>query len=96
MRKLLVLGFVVALAACGKKKSNDPPPPQPSTGAPIAFEAKSFKAGNSRVTLSAEAFNLFNAATELKRINDFSSSAYRRLDEILAPRIIRFGARVAF
>ena len=48
MRKLLVLGFVVALAACGKPKSNDPPPPQPSTGAPIAFEAKSFKPGADR------------------------------------------------
>jgi hypothetical protein len=46
MRKLLVLGFV--LAACGSKKSNDPPPAQPSTGAPIAFEAKSFKAGSNR------------------------------------------------
>lgn len=58
--------------------------------------AKNFSAGSARVTLSAEVFNLFNAATELKRINDFSSSAYRRLDEILAPRIIRFGARVSF
>ncbi|HEY5920045.1 MAG TPA: hypothetical protein VIV11_00180 [Kofleriaceae bacterium] len=47
MRKLLILGFV--LAACGSKKgSNDPPPPQPSTGAPIAFEAKSFKTGADR------------------------------------------------
>jgi hypothetical protein len=47
MRKLLVLGFL--LAACGgKKASNDPPPPQPSHGAPIAFEAKSFKAGSDR------------------------------------------------
>jgi hypothetical protein len=44
MRKLLVLGFLVA-AACGKKASNEPPPAQPSTGAPIALEAKSFKAG---------------------------------------------------
>ncbi len=58
--------------------------------------AKNFRAGGTRVTLSAEVFNLFNAATELKRINDFSSTAYNRLDEILAPRIVRFGARLSF
>lgn len=47
MRKLLVLGFV--LAACGgKKASNEPPPAQPATGAPIALEAKSFKTGGDR------------------------------------------------
>jgi hypothetical protein len=47
MRKLLIIGIV--LAACGgKKASNEPPPPQPSTGAPIAFEAKSFKPGKDR------------------------------------------------
>lgn len=46
MRKLLILGFL--LVACGKKASNDPPPPQPSTGAPIALEAKSFKPGKDR------------------------------------------------
>jgi hypothetical protein len=43
----IVLGFVVA-ACSGKKGSNDPPPAQPSTGAPIAFEAKSFKPGSDR------------------------------------------------
>jgi hypothetical protein len=51
MRKPVALAFVlgIALAAgCGKKASNDPPPAQPSTGAPIAFEAKSFKAGKDR------------------------------------------------
>ncbi len=58
--------------------------------------AKSIKAGGTRLTLSAEVFNLFNSATELKRINDFSSTAYRRLDEILAPRILRVGARLSF
>jgi hypothetical protein len=46
MRKLLILGFVVA-AACGKKGNSDPPPAMPASGAPIAFEAKSFKAGTS-------------------------------------------------
>ena len=56
MRKLLVLGFV--LAACGGKKSNEPPPAQPSTGAPIAFEAKSFKAGDERKgSIDVKAYN---------------------------------------
>ena len=51
MRKPVALAFVlgIALAAgCGKKGNNDPPPAQPSTGAPIALEAKSFKAGKDR------------------------------------------------
>jgi hypothetical protein len=55
MRKLLVLGFV--LAACGKK-SSEPPPPQPATGAPIAFEAKSFKPGEDRKgSIDVKAYN---------------------------------------
>lgn len=49
MRKLLVIGFILGFAACGSKKaSNEPPPPQPATGAPVAFVAKSFKAGADR------------------------------------------------
>lgn len=47
MRKLLVLGFLIA-ACGGKKASNEPPPPPPATGAPIALEAKSFKPGTNR------------------------------------------------
>ena len=48
MRNLLVLGFVLTAACGGKKESSDPPPPKPSTGAPIAFVAKGFKAGTDR------------------------------------------------
>jgi hypothetical protein len=58
--------------------------------------AKTFKFGRSSFVLSAEMFNVFNSNTEMNRINDANSSAYRRLDEILAPRIVRFGARVTF
>lgn len=58
--------------------------------------AKTVKLGATRVQLSAEVFNAFNSATELTRVNDFSADAYRRLDEILAPRIVRFGARLQF
>ncbi|HEX5062546.1 MAG TPA: hypothetical protein VFV99_24405 [Kofleriaceae bacterium] len=61
MRKLFV-GFVLGIvfAACGgKKASNEPPPAQPATGAPIAFEAKSFKTnGKSRGgTVEVKAYN---------------------------------------
>ena len=57
MRKLLVLGFV--LAACGgKKKDNEAPPPQPSTGAPVAFVATGFKAGADREgSIDVKAYN---------------------------------------
>jgi hypothetical protein len=48
------------------------------------------------VTLSAEAFNVLNASTEMNRVNQFDAASYRRLDEILAPRIVRFGARLTF
>ena len=59
--------------------------------------AKNFKLGDrGRITLSAEVFNVFNSNTEMNRINQANSSAYGRLDEILAPRIARFGARVSF
>jgi hypothetical protein len=59
--------------------------------------AKSFKfGGGSSLTVSAEMFNVFNSATELKRIADASASTYGRLDEILAPRIVRFGAKLGF
>jgi len=59
--------------------------------------AKTFRFGESaRVMLSAEMFNVFNSNTELNRVHDASSDAFNRLDEILAPRIVRFGARVSF
>jgi hypothetical protein len=32
----------------------------------------------------------------MNRINQANSSSYGRLDEILAPRIVRFGARLTF
>lgn len=46
MRKLLVLGIL--LAACGKKADSTPPPPKPAHGAPIAFVEKGFKPGTNR------------------------------------------------
>jgi hypothetical protein len=59
--------------------------------------AKTFRFGESlRLNLSAEMFNVFNSSTELNRVHDASSDVFNRLDEILAPRIVRFGARVSF
>jgi hypothetical protein len=58
--------------------------------------AKNIKLGRANMVLSAEMFNVFNSNTEMNRVNDANSSAYQRLDEIMAPRIIRFGARVTF
>jgi hypothetical protein len=59
--------------------------------------AKSIKfGGRSNLTLSAEMFNVLNSSTELKRIGDASASSFGRLDEILAPRIVRFGAKFGF
>jgi hypothetical protein len=52
--------------------------------------------GRSNLTLSAEVFNVLNSNTELKRIGDAGSDNFGRLDEILAPRIVRFGARFTF
>ena len=59
--------------------------------------AKHFDFGDQvRLTLIAELFNAFNSATELNRYRDASSSAFDRLDEVLSPRVWRFGARFGF
>ena len=58
--------------------------------------AKNLKFGRTGLTLSAEAFNVFNAGTETNRNTNASSATYNRLEEIQAPRIIRFGARLNF
>jgi hypothetical protein len=58
--------------------------------------AKSLKLGSSAVTLSAEAFNVFNSGTTLQRFRQINSGSLARIDEILSPRIVRFGARLSF
>jgi hypothetical protein len=59
--------------------------------------AKNIKFGSVTLTASAELFNVMNSNTELNRINNVaSSSTFNRLDEIMAPRIARFGLRLAF
>lgn len=58
--------------------------------------AKNFKVGGSSFTLSAEAFNVFNSNTELNRVVNASSAVFNRLEEVMAPRIVRFGLRLNF
>jgi hypothetical protein len=59
--------------------------------------AKNVKIGGSTaLTLSAEAFNLFNSGTTLQVFRQINSTDFQRIDEILSPRIVRFGARFTF
>jgi hypothetical protein len=58
--------------------------------------AKNVKFGRTGVTLSVEAFNVMNAGTETNRNTNASSATFLRLEEIQAPRIVRFGARFNF
>jgi hypothetical protein len=58
--------------------------------------AKGIKFGGANLTVAGELFNAFNANTELYRNPDASATAFNRLDEILAPRILRVSARLSF
>jgi hypothetical protein len=48
------------------------------------------------VNLDLDLFNVFNASTVLGRDFDASSGAFDQVQEIMNPRIIRFGVRVSF
>jgi hypothetical protein len=52
--------------------------------------------GEAQLALEACAFNVLNASTDLNRFMQANSDAFRRLDAILSPRIVRLGARVTF
>ena len=59
--------------------------------------AKHFRfGGKANFDLTADLFNIFNSGTVLVRNGSASSSAFNRIDEILAPRIARFGVRLGF
>ena len=69
--------------------------------------AKNIKLGSSAVTLSAEAFNVFNNNLVLSRFRFANSGSFTstiagaapgmgRVEGIVSPRIIRFGARLSF
>jgi hypothetical protein len=59
--------------------------------------AKNFKlSGNTSFQVVADAFNVFNAGTELARVRNAAASSFNRLDEQLSPRVFRFGLRLQF
>lgn len=59
--------------------------------------AKTIKiAGSTAVVLTADCFNVLNANTVLNQVRTASSSAFNRIDELLAPRVFRFGARLTW
>jgi len=69
--------------------------------------AKNIKFGSTAVTLSAEAFNVFNNDLVLSRFRFANSGSFTstiagaeagrgRVEEIISPRIVRFGARLSF
>jgi hypothetical protein len=58
--------------------------------------AKNVRFGAATVTLSAEGFNLFNSNTTLQVNRRLNTSTALRINEIMSPRIFRFGARLSF
>ena len=69
--------------------------------------AKNIKLGGSTLTLSAEVFNVLNSGVVLSRFRSANSGSFTqtiagaepglgRIEEILSPRIFRFGARFQF
>jgi hypothetical protein len=58
--------------------------------------AKNLKLGNTNLVLSAEAFNVLNNDLILARTLRANTSTFRRADEVLNPRVVRFGVRYAF
>jgi hypothetical protein len=59
--------------------------------------AKNFKiSGNTSFQVVADCFNVLNNNVELNRVRAASSAAFNRLDEVLSPRVFRFGLRLQF
>jgi hypothetical protein len=53
-------------------------------------------AGDASLAISVDLFNVLNNDVESYRQFDAQSSAFGRLDEVLSPRIVRFGVRLTF
>jgi hypothetical protein len=59
--------------------------------------AKNVKiAGGTSLQLVADLFNALNNDVELNRVRTANSAAFNRLDEVLSPRVVRFGVRLQF
>jgi hypothetical protein len=52
--------------------------------------------GGAQLNLSADVFNVFNSGTVLRRVDTADSTAFNRIDQILNPLLVRFGARLSF
>jgi hypothetical protein len=48
------------------------------------------------VAISADVFNVFNADYILQRNGRLNQSTFNRIDEVMAPRVLRLGARLTF
>jgi hypothetical protein len=61
--------------------------------------AKNFNfGGGTNMTISVEGFNIFNSNTVINRVVNASAAVgvFDRIEEIMAPRIFRIGARFGF
>jgi hypothetical protein len=58
--------------------------------------ARSVKIGKASVTVAAELFNVLNNDVVLGETRTASASTFRRIDEVVSPRILRIGARLSF
>jgi hypothetical protein len=57
---------------------------------------KDFQIGDLSLTLSADIFNLFNDGYVLQREFEVSTTDVNRVDQIIGPRVARFGVRLAW
>ena len=58
--------------------------------------SKNFTYRRASINVDMDVFNLFNAATVLGRDYDLASDGFDQVQEIMNPRIIRFGVRFGF
>lgn len=58
--------------------------------------AKSFRLARTNLEVMADLFNVLNANTELVRNRNAGSTSFHQLQQILSPRILRFGVRFGF
>jgi hypothetical protein len=58
--------------------------------------ARNSKIGRVTITPSLELFNALNNDVVLSRARNAAAASYGRVDEIIAPRILRIGARLSF
>lgn len=52
--------------------------------------------GGTQLNLSADVFNVLNSGTVLRQVDAADSASFNRIDQILNPLLVRFGARLSF